>query len=74
MNHELDRLIEGTDIVRFVKAQILAWCGHVYQMEESRLPKKVMLWKPMGRRKKGRPRERWLDDVEEDITVMEIGG
>lgn len=72
MNHELDRLIDGADIVRFVKAQRIRWLGHVERMREERWARKVMEWKPPGRRARGRPRKRWLDDVREDLEVMRV--
>jgi len=30
-----------------------------------------ILWKPTGRRNRGRPRKRWIEDIEEDIQIME---
>jgi hypothetical protein len=33
-------------------------------MEEERIPKRVLEWKPMGRRNGGRPRKRWNVDIE----------
>ena len=39
----------------------------VLRMENDRIPKKVMAWKPVSRRLKGRPRLRWIDDVEDDL-------
>lgn len=39
MNHELDRLIENKNIVRFIKSQRLRWAGHICRMPENRLPR-----------------------------------
>ena len=50
MNRELNELIENADIVRFIKCIRIAWLGHVMRMEEKRTPKRVLEWKPIGRR------------------------
>lgn len=34
MHHELKHLIDGADIVKFIKAQRIAWIGHIERMEE----------------------------------------
>jgi len=52
-------------IVRFVKSRRMAWLGHVVQMDEKRTPKRVLEWKPISRRIRGRPRKRWIEDVED---------
>ena len=43
-------------------------------MEENRINKKLFNGKPDGRRRIGRPRLRWLDDVEEDLRKMKEDG
>ena len=73
-NRELEQLMKNEDIVRFIKSRRLAWMGHVLRMDESRIPRRIMEWKPVGRRNKGRPRKRWVDDVEMDIRTMNIRG
>jgi len=39
-----------------VKTIQLRWYGLVQRMEEGRLPKEVMKVRPLGRRKRGRPK------------------
>ena len=61
-NQELEKIIDGEDIVKFVKLQRLGWFGHVKQM-----PYKVLYEEIDGIRKRGRPRKTWLQSVEEDL-------
>ena len=63
-NYELNDLIKNADVVRLVKSKRMAWLGHVMGMEEERIPKRVLEWKPIGRRNRGRPRKGWIEDIE----------
>jgi hypothetical protein len=40
-------------------------------MEEDRMAKRIFEGHPGGRRKTGRPRKRWLDDVE-DLRLIKL--
>jgi len=40
------------------------------RMEGKRIPKRVLEWKPTGRRNRGRPRKIWIEDIKEDIQIM----
>lgn len=71
-NNEINDLIENEDLVRFIKAQRIKWAGHVQRMEETRMPKILLNGKPGGRREAGRPRRRWLDDLEDDLRMMQV--
>ena len=73
-NHELNELIGNADIVRFIESRRMAWLGHVMRMDGGRMPRRILEWKPMGRRIRGRPRKRWIVDVEGDIQTMGIRG
>jgi len=46
-----------------IKTKQLQWYGHVSRMEEGRLLKEVMKWRPPGRRKRGRPKRTWADGI-----------
>ena len=74
MNHELNEFIENADIVRFIKSRRIAWLGHAMRMDEKRIPKRILEWKPTGRIIRGRPRKRWVEDIEEDIQTLGIRG
>ena len=56
-NMEIDNLVEGTDIVRFIKAQRIKWLGHIQRMDQARPTRKLIDWKPMGTGPVGRPRQ-----------------
>jgi len=55
-NIEIDKLIEGADVVRFIKAQRIKWLGHIQRMDQARPVMKLLDWKPMGTRPVGRTR------------------
>jgi len=65
-------LIEGADIVRFIKAQRIKWLGHIQRMDRARPTRKLLDWKPMGPGPGGRPRQRWQEDVMEDLKKLKI--
>jgi len=74
MNHELNELIENADAVRFIKSRRIAWLGHVMWMDDTRTPKKMLEWKLISRRIRGRQRKRWIADIEEDMQIIGIKG
>jgi len=69
---EIDKLTEGADIVRFIKAQRIKWLGHVQRRDQARPTRKLLEWKPMGTRPVGRPRQRWQEDVMEDLKKLKV--
>ena len=64
----------NADIVRFIKGRRMTWLGHVMRMDGGRISIRILEWKSMGRRVRGRPRKRWIEDVEEDIQMIGISG
>jgi len=39
---EIDTLIEGAEIVRFIKAQRIKWLGHIQRMDQARPTRKPL--------------------------------
>jgi len=68
---EIDKLIEGADIVRFMKAQRIKWLGHIQRINQARPTRKLLDWKPMGIRPVGRLRQR-QEDVMEDLKKLKV--
>ena len=63
-NHELNELIGNADVVRFIKGRRITWLGHVTRMDGGRMPRRILEWKSMGGRMRGRPKKRWIEDVQ----------
>jgi len=72
MNYEMNELIENADIVRFIKSRRIAWLGRMMRMDDKRTPKRILEWKPIGTRIRGRPRKRWNADIKEDVQIMGV--
>jgi len=51
----------------------IAWLGHVMRMDDKGTPKRILEWKSIGTRTRGRPRKRWIADIEVDMQIMGIG-
>jgi len=69
MNYELSELIGNADIVKFIKSRRVAWLGHVMRMDDKRTPKRILQWKPIGTRTRGRPWKRWRSAKNGSKTV-----
>ena len=73
-NDELRQRMKQEDIIKLIKSQRLRWVAHVMRMENTRTTRKITEWKPYKTRPVGRPRLRWMDQVEEDLRRMKITG
>jgi hypothetical protein len=71
-NEELDELIRHKNITNHIKYQRLSWFGHLHRMPEERMVKRVYKCKPMLTRPLGRPKNRWEDDIINDMTKLKI--
>ena len=63
-----------SDIISEIWKGKVWWVGHVEKMSEERTVKKVFKNIPEGKRSVGKPRKRWLDDVENDLKKMGVRG
>jgi hypothetical protein len=67
---EIDELIEDAGIVGFIKAQKIKCVRHIQRMDQARPTGKLLDWKAMGTRPVRRPRQRWQEDVMEDLKKL----
>jgi hypothetical protein len=53
----------GKNILEVTEEKRLQWFVHVKRMTGNRLPLKILEWEPEGKRRTGRPKERWIDGI-----------
>jgi hypothetical protein len=61
---------KSQDIINVIKIRRLDWFGQVIRMDETRSVKKIFEGKLEGRRGRGRPRLRWINDVEDELRKL----
>ena len=54
------------EITKYRKRR-LRWYGHVMRREEHYVGRRAIVMQVQGRRKRGRPKRRWMDKVKDDI-------
>jgi len=60
------------DIIDIIEKKRLQWYRHVKRMPEDRIPKLIMEWIQLERRKRGRPRKRWMEGVQAAMTTRNL--
>jgi hypothetical protein len=65
-NEELQNLSSLSSIIRIIKSRRMRWVGHVARMGERRNVYRLLVGKPEGKRPLGRPRCRWIDNINMD--------
>ena len=72
INQELSELYKDLDIVADIREKRLEWTGHVVRIDQGRAAKKIFESKLEGSRRRGRPRMRWLEDVQKVLGEMKV--
>jgi len=71
-NKEIYAMVKKPTITEMIRLNRLHWFGHVQEMEENRIHKKVLYMNLETKRLRGRPRNRWQNEVREDRRL--VGG
>jgi hypothetical protein len=69
-SEELHNLISSPSIFRIIKSRRMRWAGHVARMGEKKNVYRLLVGKPKGMRPLGRPRRRWIDNIEMDLLTI----
>ena len=73
-NKEIYAMAKKPTIIETVRLNRLLWFGHVQRMEENRIPKRVLCMNLGTTRLRGRPRNRWQDEVRQEGRIVGAEG
>jgi hypothetical protein len=62
-NEKLHNLYLSPNIIRTIKSRRMKWAGHVARMGK-RNAYRILVGKSAGKRPLGRPKRRWVDNIE----------
>jgi len=66
-NEDLNDLYSASNIVRVITSRRMRWVGNVAHMGERRGVYRVLVGKPDGKKRLGRPRHKWEDNIKMDL-------
>jgi len=72
-NEELNDLYSSPNIVRVIKSKRMRLAWHVARMGEEWRVCTILVGKPAGRSRMGRPRRRWVDNIRMDLQEVGCG-
>lgn len=61
-----------TTLTDSIEKKQLMWYGHMRRLGQERLPQKIWRWKPENRRKRGRPRRTWNQEIKEAMEKRQL--
>jgi hypothetical protein len=71
-NKEIYARVKKPTMMETIRLNTLHWFEHVQRMEKNRIPKRELYMNLGTTRLRGRPRNRWQDEVREDGRI--VGG
>jgi hypothetical protein len=71
-NKEIYAIVKKPTIIETIRLNRFRWFGHVQRMEDNRIPKRVLNMNLGTKTLRGRPRNRWQDELREDGRI--VGG
>ena len=63
---------KGENVLKWIKEQRISWLCHLERTEEDRMVKMIFTQEMEGTRRMGRPRKRWIEEVERDLQVLGV--
>ena len=69
-NEEIRERLGVTELEAKLREARLRWMGHVYRREDNYVVKRVERL-VIGRKKRGRLKRRWRDNIREDLRVID---
>ena len=70
---QLNVLFSSPNTVRVIKSRRMRWAGHVMCMGERRGVYRVLVGKPEGKRRLGKPRHTWEDNIRMIFVKWDVG-
>ena len=67
-NDKIYNLYSEPNIVNIIKVGRLRWIGHIMRMQEDNATRRLL--RPDEGRRRGRPKLRWMDGIEEDLRKL----